>query len=51
MGTIRETEKKDGTKAHHAEVRLRGSAPQRASFRTRSLGRGLRSKGTQKYFS
>ncbi|NGX59132.1 MAG: Tyrosine recombinase XerD [Chlamydiae bacterium] len=39
MGTIRETTKKDGTKRYHAEIRLRGSAPQRSSHRTRTLAK------------
>ena len=39
MGTIRETTKKDGAKRYHAEVRLRGSSPQRSSHRTRTLAK------------
>lgn len=39
MGTIREVPKKDGTVSYHAEVRMRGSQPQRASFRTRTLAK------------
>lgn len=36
MGSIRELEKKTGEKSFHAEVRLKGLPPQRASFRTKS---------------
>lgn len=36
MGTIRECLRKDGSKSYHVEVRLKGSPPQRESFRTRS---------------
>jgi integrase len=39
MGTIRELTKKDGTKSYHAEVRVRGAAHQRDSFRTRTLAK------------
>ncbi len=39
MGSIREVSKKDGTTSYHAEVRVRGSVPQRASFRTRTLAK------------
>lgn len=39
MGTIREYAKEDGTVSYHAEVRLRGKDPQRATFRTRSLAK------------
>ncbi len=39
MGTIRECVRKDGSSSYHAEVRLRGYPPQRASFRTRSLAK------------
>jgi len=39
MGTIREIPKQDGTLGYHAEVRLKGSRPQRASFRTRTLAK------------
>lgn len=36
MGSIREHIKKSGEKSFHAEVRLKGFPPQRASFRTKS---------------
>lgn len=36
MGTIRENVKKNGERSFHAEVRLKGFSPQRASFRTKS---------------
>ena len=36
MGSIREHTKKTGEKSFHAEVRLKGFPPQRASFRTKS---------------
>ena len=39
MGYIREVIKKDGSKSYHAEVRIRGTAPQRASFRNQSLAK------------
>lgn len=39
MGTIRTLTRQDGTEVHHAEVRLRGSPPQRASFRTLTLAK------------
>lgn len=39
MATIRELPKKDGSCSYHAEVRLRGHPPQRATFRTRSLAK------------
>lgn len=39
MGSIREVTKKDGTTSYHAEVRVKGSIPQRASFRTRTLAK------------
>jgi len=39
MGTIRECVRKDGSCSYHAEVRLRGHQPQRASFRTKSLAK------------
>ena len=39
MGTIRDLKKGDGTTTFHAEVRLKGHSPQRASFRTRSLAK------------
>lgn len=39
MGTIRECVRKDGSKSYHAEVRLKGSPPERESFRTRSLAK------------
>jgi integrase len=39
MGAIREITKKDGTTTYHAEVRLKGQKPQRASFRTRTLAK------------
>ncbi len=39
MGTIREATKKDGTVSFHAEIRIKGSQPQRASFRTRTLAK------------
>lgn len=39
MGTIRECIRKDGSSSYHAEVRLKGYRPQRASFRTRSLAK------------
>jgi integrase len=39
MGTIRECVRKDGSSSYHAEVRLKGHKPQRASFRTRSLAK------------
>ncbi len=39
MGTIRECIRKDGSKSYHAEIRLKGSAPERESFRTRSLAK------------
>ena len=39
MGTIRDCRRKDGTSSFHAEVRLKGHPPQRASFRTRSLAK------------
>lgn len=39
MGSIRECKRKDGSVSFHAEVRLKGQAPQRASFRTRSLAK------------
>lgn len=39
MGTIRECIRKDGSKSYHAEVRLKGSSPERKSFRTRSLAK------------
>ncbi len=39
MGTIRECVRKDGSSSYHAEVRLRGHLPQRASFRTRTLAK------------
>jgi hypothetical protein len=39
MGTIREYTKKGGETSYHAEVRLKGHASQRDSFRTRSLAK------------
>lgn len=36
MGSIREITKKSGERSFHAEVRLKGFPPQRASFRTKS---------------
>ncbi len=39
MGTIREYKKEDGSSTYHAEVRLKGYPPQRASFRTRTLAK------------
>lgn len=36
MATIRELEKKDGTKVYHVEIRLRGHKPERANFRTKT---------------
>lgn len=39
MATIREIVRKDGTHSYHVEVRLKGHAPQRATFRTRSLAK------------
>jgi len=39
MGTIRDVPRKDGSTSFHAEVRLKGYTPQRASFRTRSLAK------------
>ena len=39
MGSIREVIKKDGSKSYHAEVRIRGAASQRASFRNSSLAK------------
>src|SRR3989344_1613593 len=39
MGTIREIPKKDGAVSYHAEVRVKGGRPQRASFRTRTLAK------------
>lgn len=39
MATIRELVRKDGSRSYHAEVRLRGHPPQRATFRTRSLAK------------
>lgn len=39
MGAIRECKKKDGSVTYHAEVRLKGYPPQRASFRTRTLAK------------
>ncbi len=39
MGTIREISKQNGTVSYHAEVRIKGSRPQRASFRTRTLAK------------
>ena len=36
MGTIREYTKKNGETSFHAEVRLKGSPPQRECFRTKS---------------
>ena len=39
MGTIREYKREDGSSSFHAEVRLRGYPPQRASFRTKSLAK------------
>lgn len=39
MATIRELTRKDGSKTYHVEVRMKGHAPQRASFRTRSLAK------------
>jgi integrase len=39
MATIRKYEKEDGSETYHAEVRLKGYPPQRASFRTRTLAK------------
>lgn len=39
MGTIREVPKKGGEISYHAEVRIKGSKPQRASFRTKTLAK------------
>lgn len=39
MATIRELVRKDGSRSYHAEVRLKGHPPQRATFRTRSLAK------------
>lgn len=36
MATIRELVRKDGSRSYHAEVRLKGHPPERATFRTRS---------------
>lgn len=36
MATIRELVRKDGGRSYHAEVRLKGHPPQRATFRTRT---------------
>jgi integrase len=36
MGLIREYTRRDGSTTYHAEVRLRGFPPQRASFRTKT---------------
>lgn len=36
MGSIREVTKKNGEKSYHAEVRLRGSPPQRKVYRTKT---------------
>jgi integrase len=39
MGSIREVPQKNGGFSYHAEVRIKGSRPQRASFRTRTLAK------------
>lgn len=39
MGLIREYSKKDGSITYHAEIRLRGFPPQRATFRTKTLAK------------
>ena len=39
MGTIREYKKDDKSSSFHAEVRLKGYPPQRASFRTKNLAK------------
>ncbi len=39
MGTIREYKKENKTSSFHAEVRLKGYPPQRASFRTKKLAK------------
>src|ERR1043165_7020771 len=39
MATIREIIRKDGSRSFHAEIRLRGHPPQRATFRTRTLAK------------
>jgi len=39
MGAIRESKKKDRSVTYHAEVRLKGYPPQRASFRTKTLAK------------
>ena len=39
MGTLREFTKKDGTKSYHAEVRLKGHAPERSCHRTLTLAK------------
>ncbi|MCB1136853.1 MAG: site-specific integrase [Chlamydiia bacterium] len=39
MGSIRELKKKDGSRSYHAEVRVKGAAPQRATFRNKSLAK------------
>ncbi len=39
MATVREYKREDGSITYHAEVRLKGYPPQRASFRTRTLAK------------
>jgi integrase len=39
MGSIREVLKSNGEVSFHAEVRIKGSKPQRASFRTKTLAK------------
>ncbi len=39
MGAIREYKRDDGSVTYHAEIRLKGYEPQRASFRTRTLAK------------
>lgn len=39
MGAIREYPREDGTTTYHAEVRLKGYSPQRASFQTKTLAK------------
>lgn len=39
MGAVREYKREDGSISYHAEVRLKGYPPQRASFRTKTLAK------------
>jgi hypothetical protein len=39
VGAIRECKKQNGSVTYHAEVRLKGYPPQRASFRTKTLAK------------